>query len=161
MKNFLWVLWNHLSWFMWFFSQNENFYICAAKIFGSNFPIHLQSETFKIYEISVFTRYVWYSTAPSKAHKHFYFILTEKYGSFLTFWAPFQLCATKSRFWGFSQTMLRNHIFDEMHQNAWNPIKSAFLSIVCEEPQKRDLVAQSWKGAQNVRKDPYFSVRIK
>ena len=37
-KNFLWVLWNHLSWFMWFFSQNENFYICAAKIFGSKIP---------------------------------------------------------------------------------------------------------------------------
>ena len=103
------------SWFMRFFSQK----------LMKTFTYILQSETFKIYEITVFTRYVWYSTTLSKAHKHFDFILTEKYGSFLTFWAPFQLCSIKSRFWSSSQTIVRTHF----RRNASKCIKSDQIGI--------------------------------
>ena len=119
------------------------------------------AEFIKYIKNRIFTRYVSYSTTSSKASKHFYFILTKQYGSFLTFWAPSQLSATKSRFWDSSQTMLRNADLIGFHAFLCISSKMWFLSIVCEEPQKRDLVAESWKGAQNVKKDPYFLVRIK
>ena len=41
---------------------------------------------------------------------HLYFILNKKYGSFLKFWVPFQLCTTKSRLCGSSQSSRRNQI---------------------------------------------------
>ena len=58
----------------------------------------------------LFYWYIWYFLATLEALKHFYFIPNKKYGSFLKFWAPFQLHTTKARSCGFSQRLQRNQI---------------------------------------------------
>ena len=72
-------------------------------------------KSIKYIKIPVFTWYVWHSTTITKVYKHFYFILNKKYGSFLKFWAPFQLHTTKSRFCRSSRTFRRNEILERSH----------------------------------------------
>ena len=64
--------------------------------------------------------YTWHSTTNTEVRKRFYFIRNIKYGSFLKFWAPFQLRTTKTRFCGSSQTFRRNEIWtDFTHSDAF------------------------------------------
>ena len=66
----------------------------------------------------LFYWYIWYFLATLEALKHFYFIPNKKYGSFLKFWAPFQLHTTKARSCGFSQRLQRNQI-SEISGASW------------------------------------------
>ena len=90
-----------------------------------------------------------------------YFIFSGKYGE-----KAFQRRVARPYTIKTRVSCLNWNFFEKSHSqpNASKCMKSCRIGIssqLCEEPQKRDLVAQSWEGAQNVRKDPYFSFRIK
>ena len=112
--------------------QDANFYMCATKFFSSNFANENYKWIFKTHQNQVFTSYVWYSTTPSEVFKSFYFILNEKYGLFLKFWAPFQPSTTKSRPCSSLQSVQKIRISGTSEQFRWKSMKLWILKEISD-----------------------------
>ena len=135
--------------------------MCATKFLSSNFANENYKWIFKTHQNQVFTSYIWYSITPSKVSKSFYFILNEKYGLFMKFWAPFQPSTTKTRPCSSLQSFRKIHICINFPPDCSDVPEIRIFQESCKEPQGRVFVVQCWKGTRNFRKSPYFSFRIK